>query len=412
MYVVPPPKQGSHPSSADAKETAPPLVYQTWKGSNTMLPVTCLQFLTGGLVEIFFLQGRFIFGPDVKSLALTIFLIAAPATVFCVFVARKLMDDYSHHLGISIMVAHLFQYSWILGSTGIVSMTTAYMAFTGFMTILVLILLLLTSGRDPGIIPRNLHPPEPEGYDGNADTGGGQTPQMRLPRTKDVFVNGATVRVKYCDTCMLYRPPRCSHCSICNNCVERFDHHCPWRNYRTNQTTYENFRYRFDRRSNPYNLGVVENFKEVFCKTIPLSKNKLRARVPPDPVTQQRSLGGGFMSPNMGKATGDIEMGRKAMWGEPREVTADLEGLSHDPLENKDGAFMDDVTPDLSQSLPVEVVEGRAGVHHPRRSSWGRRSGSWEMSPDVLALASGAGTGVGVGESDRVGSGGNLGRNE
>lgn len=56
------------------------------------------------LLQIFFLQGRFIFGPDVRSLGLTIFLIVAPVAVFCVFVARKLMDDFSHHLGISIMV--------------------------------------------------------------------------------------------------------------------------------------------------------------------------------------------------------------------------------------------------------------------------------------------------------------------
>ena len=92
-----------------------------------------------------------------------------------------------------------------------------------------IILLLLTSGRDPGIIPRNAHPPEPEPLDSsNMDAGAGQTPQLRLPRIKEVEVNGVIFKVKYCDTCMLYRPPRCSHCSICNNCVEKFDHHCPW----------------------------------------------------------------------------------------------------------------------------------------------------------------------------------------
>ena len=91
-----------------------------------------------------------------------------------------------------------------------------------------LILLLLTSGRDPGIVARNANPPELEGYEGSTEVGPGQTPQLRLPRTKDVIVNGIAVKIKYCDTCMLYRPPRCSHCSICNNCVEKFDHHCPW----------------------------------------------------------------------------------------------------------------------------------------------------------------------------------------
>ena len=33
-----------------------------------------------------------------------------------------------------------------------------------------------------------------------------------------------------CPDCCTIRTSRSRHCSVCNHCVERFDHHCPWIN--------------------------------------------------------------------------------------------------------------------------------------------------------------------------------------
>ncbi|XP_007251845.2 palmitoyltransferase ZDHHC18a isoform X2 [Astyanax mexicanus] len=157
----------------------------------------------------FYCDGRIIVARQCGVLPLTLGLILFTSGLFFVF-------------DCPFLVAHL---------------TVCIPVIAGVLFLFVVITLLQTSFSDPGILPRAL-PDEAADIERQIDNSGSGT-YRPPPRTKEILINGQVVKLKYCFTCKMFRPPRTSHCSLCDNCVERFDHHCPWvgncvgkRNYR------------------------------------------------------------------------------------------------------------------------------------------------------------------------------------
>jgi hypothetical protein len=134
----------------------------------------------------FFCGGRCMAGPNWRSCIGSVLLLVVPTVVFLVWVA------------------------WYMGRR----VSWAIFAISCALPVLCLSWFLVTACSDPGVLPRQ--EPDEEWLAG------------RKPRTKEVAVNGHAVTVRYNDTTHFYQPPRAHHCSVNDNCIERFDHHCPW----------------------------------------------------------------------------------------------------------------------------------------------------------------------------------------
>lgn len=154
------------------------------------------------------LGGWAIAGPKAYRAVLTFTLIAVPAGCFLAFPAwEKWQEDDS-------------PWTFVLGFA---------------LVVVTLALEVLISLSNPGFLPCQ-NPSYSQGPLGAAPLSFlNSCPQKYL----EIAVNGALIRLKYCHSCSLFRPPRTAHCGKCGVCVERFDHHCPWvgkcigkRNYR------------------------------------------------------------------------------------------------------------------------------------------------------------------------------------
>lgn len=151
-------------------------LHQIWPGNN--------QFL---------MNGKYVYGPksDFWYLLFTWSMILSVSVTFFVLVAPYL---WSHISPIFILI-------------------------TIYLFISTCIFLFLSTFTDPGIIPRKQI--------------------LDLLNVCPNYIKGKSGKRKFCETCHIFRPPRASHCGECNNCVEVFDHHCPFvnncigkRNYR------------------------------------------------------------------------------------------------------------------------------------------------------------------------------------
>lgn len=129
-------------------------------------------------------KGKYLYGPSsFKPTLMTSLAIALPVGLFIGFDSKYMWEEMHESVPI----------------------------ITGVLFVCTIFFLVIASFSDPGIIRRY--------------------PSPKITEERKHFkINqlGYLREYRYCSTCSIMRPSRSTHCYDCNNCVERFDHHCPW----------------------------------------------------------------------------------------------------------------------------------------------------------------------------------------
>ena len=149
------------------------------------------------------LNGIIIEGPcNIRPTVMTACAVTVPVLLFLIFNTDYVSDNLSIAIIIIIEILYL----------------------------IILFFLIISAFIDPGIIRKfNI------AYDNkNKD-------YNNMRKEAKIFHLGYIMNYKYCPSCGIIRPNRSTHCSDCNNCVERLDHHCPWIGHCVGKRNYKHF---------------------------------------------------------------------------------------------------------------------------------------------------------------------------
>uniref|UniRef100_A0A8C6ANM3 protein S-acyltransferase n=1 Tax=Monodon monoceros TaxID=40151 RepID=A0A8C6ANM3_MONMO len=221
------------------------------------------------------------------------------------------------------------------------AVSPAVPVYNGILFLFVLANFSMATFMDPGVFPR-------------ADEDEDKEDDFRAPLYKNVDVRGIQVRMKWCATCHFYRPPRCSHCSVCDNCVEVTG--------------------KFRGGVNPFTRGCYGNVEHVLCS--PLAP---RYVVEPPRLPLAARLKPPFLRPELLERAAPLKVklsdnGLKAGLGHSKSKGS-LDRLDEKPL-------------DLGPPLPPKAEAGTFGsdLQTPRPGSAESALSAQRTSPPTPAM--------------------------